>query len=52
MKTNITRMKKARADHYGDSINEGTSNSFFKYDVLPATASDVLLNKYNNIVNP
>lgn len=44
VKTNITRMKKARADHYGDSTNEG--NSFIKYDVVPAP-----LYKYSSIVN-
>ena len=47
MKTNITRMKKARADHYGDSTNEG--NSFKKYDVVPDHAP---LYKYSSIVNP
>lgn len=42
-------MKKARADHYGDSTNEG--NSFKKYDVVPAP-DHAPLYKYSSIVNP
>jgi len=39
-------MKKARADHYGDSIDEG--NLFLKHEVVPAPASGMLFNTYVN----